>query len=78
MEITFKQTTYIVDTEDKDFQKGDKLLQYYNCLGEEGWAIIEVKGDKEAKFHKLVSKTYKLLGEFECKQNKQEAEEWAQ
>lgn len=65
MEIKFKGTTYIVDEQDRDFQKGDKLLQYYNCLGVEGWAVTEIKGDKEAKFHKMVDKTYMLIGEFE-------------
>ncbi len=67
MEITFKETTYIVDEQDRDFQKGDKLLQYYNCLGVVGWSVIEIKGDKEARFHKLVSRTYKLLGEYKSK-----------
>jgi len=65
MRITIKGTTYTLDTENKDFQKGDKLLQYYNCLGVEGWAVIEVKGDKEAEFHKVVSNTYKIIEEFD-------------
>lgn len=63
MKITVKGITYTLDTQDNNFQKGDRLLQYYNCLDIEGWAFIEVKGDKEAKFHKMVSKTYKIVGE---------------
>jgi len=65
MRITIKGTIYTLDTENKDFQKGDKLLQYYNCLGVEGWGIVEVKGEKEAKFHRIVSDTYKILEEVE-------------
>jgi len=67
MRITIKGTIYTLDTENKDFQKGDKLLQYYNCLGVEDWAIVEVKGEKEAKFHRIVSDTYKILEEVEDK-----------
>lgn len=60
MKITFENITYTLDTQNKNFQKGDKLLQHYECFDIEGWAVIEVKSDKEGKFHSIVSDTYKI------------------